>query len=126
MFWRKKNKDVNWQTGLGQAVPPPAVPPQATPPVRFDAQGIALTSTNASPPQVQVFGTPSPEQIKQAYDMAERFMNVDLNADGKIAGGAAAGSSDVVSQLERLTKLRDEGALTEQEFAAQKQKLLGQ
>jgi predicted Zn-dependent peptidase len=32
---------------------------------------------------------------------------------------------DVISQLERLGALRDQGVLTEEEFAAQKAKLLG-
>ena len=32
---------------------------------------------------------------------------------------------DVVSQLERLAALKDQGILTEEEFAAQKAKLLG-
>ncbi|KAB7743035.1 SHOCT domain-containing protein [Nostocoides sp. F2B08] len=39
------------------------------------------------------------------------------------ASGAAA--TDVVSQLKALAELRDQGILTEQEFAAQKSKILG-
>jgi hypothetical protein len=38
---------------------------------------------------------------------------------------AAGAQADVVSQLRELAKLRDEGILTEEEFAAQKAKLLG-
>lgn len=37
----------------------------------------------------------------------------------------AAGGGDVIEQLERLGKLREQGILTDEEFAAQKAKLLG-
>jgi nucleoside phosphorylase len=38
---------------------------------------------------------------------------------------AAAPQDDVITQLERLGALKDQGILTEEEFAAQKAKLLG-
>jgi len=38
---------------------------------------------------------------------------------------AAASQEDVIAQLERLGALKDQGLLTEEEFAAQKAKLLG-
>jgi hypothetical protein len=38
---------------------------------------------------------------------------------------AAAGGDDVLDQLERLGKLHTDGVLTDEEFAAQKAKLLG-
>jgi hypothetical protein len=38
---------------------------------------------------------------------------------------AAAGGGDTVAQLKELGELRDSGVLTEEEFAAQKAKLLG-
>ena len=38
---------------------------------------------------------------------------------------AAAPEDDLITQLERLGGLRDQGILTEEEFAAQKAKLLG-
>lgn len=38
---------------------------------------------------------------------------------------AAAGEDDLIDQLERLGKLREQGILTDEEFAAQKAKLLG-
>jgi hypothetical protein len=114
MFWRRKNKEADWQSALGAPVEAQA---------EAQAEAVTVTATNAGPPQVQVFGNPSQDQIKQAYDMAERFMNTDLDGDGTIAGGAAQG--DVVGQLERLAKLHETGALTDAEFAAQKAKLLG-
>lgn len=39
-----------------------------------------------------------------------------------VAGG---GGDDLIEQLEKLGKLRDQGILTEDEFSAQKAKLLG-
>jgi hypothetical protein len=38
---------------------------------------------------------------------------------------AASGESDVISQLKQLAELRDQGVLTDDEFAAQKAKILG-
>ena len=164
MFGRKKNKDVDWQSGLGQPVPAqpatPATPatPAPAPEAGIDltqipgltpgqARVVKMTAKLAGQPHIQVMGSPSPEQYKQAMDMAEKFMNADLDGDGKVAGGApAAGPSgmasmfsamsagaapaapaetDMVSQLERLAKLHDSGALTDEEFAAEKAKLIG-
>jgi hypothetical protein len=41
------------------------------------------------------------------------------------ATAAPADTSDLLNQLERLGQLRDSGVLTEDEFAAQKARLLG-
>jgi len=41
------------------------------------------------------------------------------------AAPAAPAAPDPTEQLERLAKLHEEGALTDEEFAAQKAKLLG-
>jgi hypothetical protein len=113
MFGRKK-KDANaeWMSG---AQP---VTPAAGPPMNF--QGGDMSA------QIQAWGgtAPTQEQIDQAMGMAERFMGRDLDGDGKIAGQDPEG--DVVGQLERLAALKTSGALTEEEFAAQKAKLLGQ
>ena len=38
---------------------------------------------------------------------------------------AAAGGSDTIAQLQQLGQLRDQGILTEEEFEAQKKKVLG-
>ena len=40
------------------------------------------------------------------------------------APSAPAGGDDMIAQLQRLGELRDQGILTEEEFAAQKAKLL--
>jgi Short C-terminal domain len=41
------------------------------------------------------------------------------------AAPAAPAAPDPMEQLEKLAKLHEEGALTDEEFAAQKAKLLG-
>jgi len=42
-----------------------------------------------------------------------------------VPGGQPASQDDVIAQLERLGQLKAQGILTEEEFAAQKAKLLG-
>ena len=106
---------------------------QATPQVMIINQGAT----------VHVQGAATPEQAAQAIRQAEMALGMDLDGDGVVGGtgpgaGAAAmagtpfapppagsGGGDVVSQLERLAALHRSGALTDQEFAAQKARLLG-
>ncbi len=60
------------------------------------------------------------QQQQAAYDQGQ----ADSAAQAPPADAASAGNEDVYAQLERLAKLRDDGVLTEEEFAAQKAKLL--
>jgi hypothetical protein len=55
-------------------------------------------------------------------DVAETF--VGMNAPG--APAPAGGGQDVVEQIKQLADLHTQGLLTDDEFAAQKAKLLGQ
>lgn len=66
--------------------------------------------------------------------LAEQALGVDLDGDGRVGpapeGAAAAEEPDAdpgdrIAQLERLARLRDAGALTEDEFVAEKQRVLG-
>jgi hypothetical protein len=41
------------------------------------------------------------------------------------AAGAAGGMDDTAAQLEQLAKLKEQGILTEEEFAAKKKQILG-
>jgi hypothetical protein len=107
-----------------------------------------VTKFSMGTPSIQVLGGGlAPQQYKQAIDMAEQATGMDLDGDGKVAGGAppAAGanpwaawltpqvsqppapapSDDPVDKLERLAKLLDAGDLTREEFEAQKKKVLG-
>jgi hypothetical protein len=117
-----KDEEVDWQTSATPAAPTPAAP---TPVVPANLENVVLTGDAA----------------RAAMENIERATNMDLDGDGKIGGVATPGAqtpfsaafgspaptapADVVSQLERLAKLRESGALTEAEFAAQKAKLLG-
>ena len=51
--------------------------------------------------------------------------HASLAARAEAPATGTASQDDVVGQLERLGKLREQGILTEDEFQAQKQKLLG-
>jgi Short C-terminal domain len=66
-------------------------------------------------------------QLQQQYPGAE--ISVE-GGDASMLGGAPAASSgggdDRVQQLERLAKLKESGALSEQEFEREKARILGQ
>jgi Short C-terminal domain len=86
-----------------------------------------------------VIGNASPERIAEAMAKAEQALGMDLDGDGKVGGATGAGAAsgaggapspaaaggDLASQLERLTKLRDSGALTDAEFESMKRKAIG-
>jgi hypothetical protein len=63
---------------------------------------------------------------------SQRFQEKDAQADADAApaapapeaAAAAAPQADMVTQLKQLAELKDQGILTEEEFAAQKAKLL--
>jgi uncharacterized protein (DUF697 family) len=60
---------------------------------------------------------------KEAYEQGKEFVS-SLEKDDK--DGAKGGEQDTVSKLERLAQLRDKGVLTEDEFQAEKKKLLSE
>jgi hypothetical protein len=98
-----------------------AAAPAAAPVITRSVQTFSL------PPSIQVMGG-SMEQAKQAIEMAEQAMGMDLDGDGKVAGAGAAAAradEDPVSKLERLAKLLDAGDITREEFDAQKKRILG-
>jgi Short C-terminal domain len=53
---------------------------------------------------------------------------IELNVEDIVRGstGGGGGGGDRISQLERLARLREQGALTEAEFQAEKARVLGQ
>ena len=71
------------------------------------------------------------DEQQQAYDQqlaAEQAATQQAQAEAQQAQqqtAAAPSTEDLVTQLEKLGKLKDEGLLTDEEFAAQKAKLLG-
>ena len=70
---------------------------------------------------------------RQADKNVQAYSNAMANADVQqappeqmeVVAAAPAQDVDVISQLERLGALKAQGLLTEEEFAAQKAKLLG-
>lgn len=71
---------------------------------RAEAKRAQAQPQEVAPPQVHVVQVPAAEP----------------------AAPAAGGAGDVIAQLKQFAELRDAGILTEEEFAAQKAKLLGQ
>ncbi len=61
----------------------------------------------------------------KAYSDAQQEVRGEQVAYTKPQQAAPAPQEDVISQLERLGALRDQGILTEEEFQAQKAKILG-
>ena len=57
-----------------------------------------------------------------AQGIAERMRE---GREGRVATAGAAGGDPRVAEIERLAGLRDSGALSEEEFAAEKARILG-
>jgi hypothetical protein len=83
-----------------ERVPDPAAPAApATAPAPAPVATKNVSSFSFGTPQVQVMGG-TPEQAKQAIDMAEQMMGMDLDGDGKVAGGGApAGGSPMAAWM---------------------------
>lgn len=66
-------------------------------------------------------------QDAEQYAEEDQDARLDQLESQQAAPAPAAGgvTDDLVAQLERLGKLRDENVLTDEEFEAQKKKLLG-
>jgi hypothetical protein len=80
-----------------------------------------------------VIGNADPQRVEDALAKASQVLGVDLTGLAASAvhvdapaPAAVAGSDDMVSRLERLAKLRDSGALTQDEFDTQKQRILAE
>ena len=67
------------------------------------------------------------EGREEDYDRDQRIAELEAQqaANAPAAAPAAAPQVDMVEQLEKLAQLKDQGILTQAEFDAQKQKLLG-
>ena len=73
-----------------------------------------------------VVGTANAVSNKQQQRYANQAAaQQEQQAAQQQAAPAAAPEDDLVSQLEALAKLRDQGILTEEEFSAKKAQLLG-
>ena len=64
-------------------------------------------------------------QRDQAYDEQQAQAAPPPPAPAPVEAAAAPGPADTIAQLKELAKLKTQGILTEEEFAAQKAKILG-
>jgi hypothetical protein len=64
-------------------------------------------------------------RVDAAVQQALAAQQAQQAAAATVASTAPAGGNDVVAQIQQLAALRDQGILTEEEFAAKKAKLLG-
>ncbi|HEY7071767.1 MAG TPA: SHOCT domain-containing protein [Acidimicrobiales bacterium] len=78
---------------------------------RWSQQEYAQQAAYAPPPQQQVYAAPPPQPVYAAPAPAPE--------------PAAGGGDDLTTELRRLAELKNQGILTEEEFAAAKAKLLG-
>jgi Short C-terminal domain len=91
----------------------PEIPPEAAAIVDQLASMFPGASVNVAEPTVVKFD--SSGQVLRGAEAA-----------AAMAGVANAFGGDRISQLERLAKLHEEGALTDQEFEAEKRRVLGE
>lgn len=63
--------------------------------------------------------------INQAMDSQSQAMQEPAQAEPVQATAPAPATDDTTAQLQELAKLKDQGILTEEEFAAKKKQLLG-
>jgi membrane protein YdbS with pleckstrin-like domain len=85
---------------------------------RIFGTGDLMVESAGTHGQTRYRDIPKPEGVQSLiYRMREMRMRGD--------GSGATGGSDDLSQLERLSRLHDQGKLTDAEFDAQKSKLLG-
>ena len=139
---RHERLEVEWDdVQPGQAAPPSQQPAADLPP---EAQAIVEQVTRAFPDaqvtthvETKVVDlSDDPEAAKQMLGTMEAATGMDLDGDGRIGGAGVAPPAAspspapsmgdaTVSRLERLAALHKHGALTDEEFAQQKAKLLG-
>ncbi|MBA3746375.1 MAG: hypothetical protein H0W96_02650 [Solirubrobacterales bacterium] len=112
MFWRRKKKDAisAWQTD--------APTTEIVAPTTEIVTGELASVTTAVTVNAENYD-PSDPRHREALEAAEAATGVDLDGDGKVAerpaGSTAFSTSpatDPISQLERLQRLRESGALT--------------
>lgn len=85
--------------------------------------GDVLVESAGSMGQSRLANIPDPEHFQSEIYRARERRAMDL--EGR-SGGAGAGPRDVAAQLESLSALHDAGKLTDEEFAAQKRRLLAE
>ena len=153
-FFKKDHKDDSGLAGLGEQQPvqgdgfhvevaPPHEPAPPTPATDSASPPAAVETVLPGGFQIpdgitpMVYGSTDPERVQEALAKAEQVLGVHFagaNIMGQVVPGAGApaaapapaGADDVIDKLQRLADLHTSGALTDEEFTAQKKKLLGE
>ena len=110
-------RDKFWMVGLRPAEGDEGVP------VRFDATSreTIFDLEGDARYDVKAMNARSAEMKRETRERTERF---GPGSPVSPPPAPAAGPDDALAQLERLVRLRDAGALTEEEFASQKARIL--
>jgi uncharacterized membrane protein YdbT with pleckstrin-like domain len=87
--------------------------------------GDVLVESAGSMGQSRLANIPDPEHFQSEIYRARERRAMDLEGRTDRSGGSAA-PRDVAAQLESLSALHDAGKLTDEEFAAQKRRLLAE
>ena len=85
----------------------------------------AAGATQPPPPQVVYVSAPPPPQATYAPPLPPQDLVAPPPQYAPPLASAPALQEDIITQLERLGSRKAQGLLTEQEFAAQKARLLG-
>jgi hypothetical protein len=91
--------------------------------------GTATAASNAvnrrmAPKNVEAYGNAQQQYYQETQQPAPAMAVAAGPAPGVMVPPAAPAEDDMMSQLERLGALKAQGILTEEEFAAQKAKIL--
>ncbi len=87
-------------------------------------EGISMLTMSQGAFDAKHNGMLLPSMVQQLALPAPQPQNIVVNVS-QPTGGAAAASVDVAGQIKALHELKLAGALTDEEFTAQKKKLLG-
>jgi Short C-terminal domain len=101
--------------------------PEAGDVAKQQADALAAQMNQGGGPLVTQAGGADVSEIVTA--LQQQYPGAQIEVDGaQMSAGppAEAGGDDRVAQLERLAKLRDSGALSEDEFEREKARILGQ
>ena len=101
--------------------------PEAGDVAKQQADALATQMNQGGGAQVVQAGGADVSEIVQA--LQQQYPGAQISVDGQpevVSGAGLGAGEDHVAQLERLVKLRDSGALTEQEFEREKARILGQ
>ncbi len=92
--------------------------------LRGETTGAATAGIGA----VQFVGGSAEDLTPEQRDKVEALLGIDIDGDGVVGSGddhPVTSTADRISRLERLARLRDTGAITDDEYVAEKRRLLG-